>query len=86
MSEPTPELEAAARAMLVAYDQRVPWGLLTTPENQCLVLARAAIAAVLQEPSEELVAAVSIQNGDAGGMTARFIIRAAGRHILGEET
>lgn len=86
MPDPTPELEAVARAIAIANDctQEDYW-------HAWLPEARAALAAVLLEPSEELLLVIldgmnkSVMPGESidcadlwGG------INAAGRHILGE--
>lgn len=98
MSDPTPELEDAARAAYEASRTglvQFPWknlylyGRSSGAKEYWYDTTRAALAAVLRDPSPELCAAIekAVNNPlDAEPETdLATLLRAAGRHILGEE-
>ena len=96
MPEPSKELEAAARAAAEAAFRELEYRPLDRPRwvdshwREFLIPLRAAIAEVLREPSPELVAAIAEANCEYPGpdsfTAAEDALRAAARHVLGEDT
>lgn len=100
MSDPTPELEAAARAAYEASRTglvQFPWkdldlyGRSSAAKEYWYATTRVAIAAVLKEPSDTLLLTILRGAGECmapgesiGAHELRHGFRAAGRHILGE--